>query len=296
MGKGAPIIEAAARESFDVICAGEPQWRSAARGHAIPGMSAGLLSVAKMLALADVHVGLATVLDDDRVGRASLAEVAALGVAVSGVKLAPRAAGVLVVDASGAASCVLSELGTTADLEIPAAWASPVLLLSGLSAVTSRLAAYCKAERRARRDGALVVLDAVGGLRHWAGRDPRVISMVLREADVVRCSSLDLAVIGTDSAAVRRAMRSNATLVLNDDATASALGPFGEVKVRATEAAMAPEGFPEACTAAICAEFARPQRAAESLSARWHRILRHETQRLVSSWPLARPQAGRARF
>jgi hypothetical protein len=148
-----------------------------------------------------------------------------------------------------------------------------VLLLSGLSALTSRLASFCKAARRARRDGTVVVLDVVGSLRHWAGRDARVISMVLREADVVRCSVMDLAVIGTDSAAVRRAMRPNASLVVNDDDAVTAMGTFGEVAVAMPRESIDEGGFADACTAAICAEYAKPRAVAESASARWHRIL-----------------------
>jgi hypothetical protein len=116
-------------------------------------------------------------------------------------------------------------------VEIPPSWSSQVLLLSGLKPVTSTLAALCKAARRKRRDGTSIVLDLAGSLRDWNGHDPRVISMLLREADVVRCSLLDLAVIGTDAQAVRRAMNSNATLVLDDDGGgATAVGAFGDVK------------------------------------------------------------------
>jgi sugar/nucleoside kinase (ribokinase family) len=233
-----------------------------------------LLNIAKMLARTKVHVGLATVLEDNRLGRASVAEMTTLGMDVGGVKLAPPFTDFVVVDAAGGQSSVIAESGVATDLEIPPSWSSQVLLLSGLSAVTSRLAAFCKAARTARRHGTVVLLDVVGSLRHWAGRDPRVISMVLREADVVRGSFLDLAVIGTDSATVRRAMRSNATLVMSDDLGATAIGAFGEVRVQAPSGSIAPERFGEACTAAICAELARPRRVAETQSARWHRILR----------------------
>src|SRR5262249_34207012 len=138
-------------------------------------------------------------------------------------------------------------------------WSAQVLLLSGLSAVTSKLAVFCKAARSARRDGAIVVLDAVGSLRHWTGCDARLTSMVLREADVVRSSYLDLAVLGTDATSVRRIMRPNATLVLSDDGGTTVSGPFGEVRVPTRRASSAARDFAETCTAAICAELAQPR-------------------------------------
>jgi sugar/nucleoside kinase (ribokinase family) len=186
--------------------------------------------------------------------------------------LAVPAAGLVVVDAAGGQLGVVSEPGTARDFEIPPGWSSQVLLLSGLSPITSKAAALCKAARKARRDGTIVVLDVVGGLRRWAGRDPRTISMVIREADVVRCTLMDLAMLGTDSANVRRAMRPDATLVVGDDARTTAAGPFGEVRFRAPSGAS--EDASERCTAAVCAELARPHRQAESHEGRWHRILR----------------------
>jgi len=277
MGTEVHTIRGPRRDSFDVICAGEPRWRAAKnpRGPAGLALSAGLLNIARLLSTGQVHVGLATVFEDDHLARSSLAEIAALGMDVGGVKLVPRVDTQLIVaDVSGGESFAFSETGVTQDLEIPAPWSSQVLLLSGLSAITSRLAAFCKAARKARRHGTAVVLDLVGSLRHWAGRDPRVISMVLREADVVRCSFQDLATIGMDSATVRLAMRSNATLVINDHGGTTAVGTFGEVRVKAPRESISAERLAERCTAAICAELARPHGVAETPSGRWHRILK----------------------
>jgi hypothetical protein len=102
--------------------------------------------------------------------------------------------------------------------------------------------------------------------------------MVLREADVVRCSHIDLAVLGTESASVRRAMRPDATLVVGDGAGTTATGTFGEVRVKGRARAAQDAG--EECTAAICAELARPHRDAprnESPDGRWHRVLSAQT-------------------
>jgi hypothetical protein len=126
------------------------------------------------------------------------------------------------------------------------------------------------------------VLDLVGSLRDWAGHDPRVISMVLREADVVRCSFFDLAVIGMDAHAVRQAMKSSATMVLDDDGGATAIGTFGEVRVEAARKSSTAEVSAEVYTAAICVEYARPRGVGETPDGRWHRVLRHEAPRFAA--------------
>jgi len=286
--------------SFDVICAGEPLWRASMPflGDTQRARGSALINVTRMLTATGLRVGWAAVLEDDRRGRALLAEMAALEVEVGAVRLAPVGTDLVVVDASGALSGLVSDRGrTTQVVEIPPSWSSQVLLLSGLKPVTSILAALCKAARRKRRDGTSIVRDLAGSLRDWNGHDPRVISMLLREADVVRCSLLDLAVIGTDAQAVRRAMNSNATLVLDDDGGgATAVGTFGDVGVQASRASSATEVLAESYTAAICIEYARPRGVGETHAGRWHRVLRHEALRLAASVPLTPPPARRARF
>jgi sugar/nucleoside kinase (ribokinase family) len=225
-----------------------------------------------MLARSALSVGLAATIDDDRLGRQAVDELAALGVDVGGVTLAPAAGRLVVVDAVGGLSDVRADAGPERDFEIPSAWSAPVLLLSGVSPRTSRAAALCKAARRARRAGTCVVLDVAAGLREWAGRDARTLSMVVREADVVRSSLRNLAVLGTDAVRLRDAMRAGATLVVDDAGRTTAAGPFGEVTVR-WAAPVRPEDATDACTAAICAQLARPPRGAASPNARWHRML-----------------------
>ena len=119
----------------------------------------------------------------------------------------------------------------------------------------------------------MVVVDLVASLRLWAGSDPRIVAMLLREADVVRGSFADLAALTTDVDGVRSAMRPGATLVLDDEATAVATGAFGEVRCT-----LAAESAAESSTAAICAELARPSGRVESASARWHRVLQGRTR------------------
>jgi sugar/nucleoside kinase (ribokinase family) len=274
MTNAARLADARRPAGFEVICAGEPLWKTVTvpgDGFAPPAAKAAILEVARMLARRKLRVGLATVLDDDRFGRTLRAEVGALGIDVSGVALAMPAAGLVVVDAAGGHLGVVSEF-TSSDFEIPLGWSAQVLLLAGLSPVTSKAAAMCKAARKGRRDGTIVVLDVAGGLRQWIGHDPRTVSMVIREADVVRCSLMDLAMLGTDAASVRRVMRSDATLIVSDDIGSSAVGAFGEVRVEAPPGAS--DDASERCTTAICAELARPPRRTESHEGRWHRILR----------------------
>ncbi len=276
MTGNAPLVREARRTTFDVICAGEVLWKAMGEGaaHGQPATHAALLDVGGTLARAGMRVGLATVLDDDRLGRAARAEIAALGIDVDGVKLASPAPRLFLVDAGGGELDLASERDEARELEVPPHWASQVLLLSGLSPVTSRVAALCRAARRARRDGTVVVLDVVTGLRPWMGQDPRKITMLLREVDVVRCSFFELAAVGIDWASVRAAMRPETTLVVHDLGAATATGPFGEVRVQGRRDDAGRPGAAEACTAAICAELARPRRDAVSDEGRWHRVLR----------------------
>jgi sugar/nucleoside kinase (ribokinase family) len=277
MGAISPLVQERRRATFDVICAGKPVWKivQTPEGPTRTGVRfrSGILSAARLLTRAGLRVGLATVLDDDRLGRAWLQKAAALGIDVGGVRLSSPATSLVVVDAVGDQSCVLSEGETEHGLDVPPEWSSQVILLSGLSPVTSMAAALCKAARRARRQGTLVVLDLAASLRLWAGRDPRTILMVLREVDVVRCSFADLAVLGMDGASVRKAMRSSATLVINDAKGALAAGTFGEVRcVVEKRDGFRAQGPGDSCTAAICAEWARPCARAVSTSERWHRV------------------------
>jgi fructokinase/2-dehydro-3-deoxygluconokinase len=299
MVRAGAVIETLRPQRFDVICAGQPVWRASmpSLGEAGRARGSALVNVTTMLTLSRLHVGWATVLEDDRLGRALLAEMAAIDVDVGAVRLASVGTDLVVVDASGGWSGLLSDRNRATQVEVPSSWSSQVLLLSGLKPVTSSLAAFCKAARRARRDGTAIVLDLVGSLRDWNGHDPRVILMLLREADVVRCSLFDLAVIGTDAEAVRRAMKSNATLVLDDDGGATAVGTFGDVRVQASRESSAREILAECYTAAICVEYARPRGVAETPGGRWHRVLRREAPRLAASVPLMRQlPARRARF
>ena len=99
--------------------------------------------------------------------------------------------------------------------------------------------------------------------------------MVLREADVVRCTSGDFAALGVDMATVRAALRPAAVLVSGSGAgDAWAIGPFGEV-VEAPRArgVLRPAGAGDVFTAAICAELARAGEPGEGSIELWRRAL-----------------------
>jgi sugar/nucleoside kinase (ribokinase family) len=261
--------------AFDVICAGEALWKIGDLGDPAGTEAAlrfrpngGAVDAALRLARGRLRVGLATVLKDDRFGRAARGRIAAAGVDVGGVSLTPARHGLVFVDRIGGARQSIAEKDEEPPFELPAHWQAQIVLLSGLSPVVSHVAALCRAARAARRIGAVVVLDAGAGLHAWSGRDPRTFRMLLREIDVARCSVADLATLGMDVATMRTALRPDTTLVMSGGAReAIAVGPFGEV----TCAIGGVEGT--ALSAAICAELVHPGAPGESAAGRWHRVL-----------------------
>jgi sugar/nucleoside kinase (ribokinase family) len=277
------LVEAPRGKSFDVICAGEALVHLNAPAAASPSNNNGLRfrpgggAVRSALALArtGLRVGLATAIGDDSVGRALHERIAAAGVDVGGVALTPPRAEVVFVQGTGDESRIVSLRGEDAPFSVPETWTAPVLLLSGLSPVVSYAAALCKAARAARRTGTIVVVD-INARRHlWSGQDPRAIRMLLREADVVRCSTADLAVLFLDVESVRASMRSSGVLVMTSaSGDAWATGPFGEVAVPALRADLArPVGAGDVLTAVICADLARAGDAGVDRADRWTRTL-----------------------
>ncbi|MFO0759587.1 MAG: PfkB family carbohydrate kinase [Byssovorax sp.] len=248
--------------TFDVICAGEALWDLAHPDGASlrlrPG--GGAVNAAVALARSGLRVGLAAALADNAPGRALLAKVAAAGVDVRGVALVPARTGLVVLEGTGGAQHMIAHRAEDElPVSIPDGWAAPVLLLSGVSPALAPIAGLCRAARAARRAGTTVVVDLNARWRLWAGRDPRTLHALLREADVVRCSLADLFGLQIDDAQVRAVMRPSSALVLTQGAGAArAVGPFGEIvlspPVVATTTAA---GVGDAFTAAICAEIAR---------------------------------------
>jgi len=263
---------------FDVISAGEVhlQLGSASRdGQRVFSLRRGAVGAALSLASAGLRVGLVTTLDDDSLGRALLARVAARGVDVDGVSLGVPSRGIVFVQASGHASDVVSYRDEERPFNVPPAWSSAVLLLSGLTPVVSVAGSLCKAARAARRAGSVVVVS-VGARSHvWQGRDPRAIRMLLREADVIRYTAHDLSCLGMEAADVRKEARDGAVHVFSNAMGETVTnGPFGEV---ATErgrgrapATSAHDGDP--VTTALCVALARARGAEAQQGEMWRRL------------------------
>src|SRR5690349_17969604 len=91
-----PIVDPVAC-AFDVICAGEARWnlRSAAPPRLRPG--GGAVSSALALARQGLRVGLATVLENNTVGRHLREKLAAAGIDTAGVELAQPTSGIVFV-------------------------------------------------------------------------------------------------------------------------------------------------------------------------------------------------------
>ncbi|WP_044243342.1 PfkB family carbohydrate kinase [Chondromyces apiculatus] len=274
---------AGSARSFDVICAGEALWDLTEAGGVLFGRSAslrfkpggGAVNAALALAQGGLCVGLATALTDDTFGRTFLGKIAAAGIDVGGVVLAPRYGGLLRVEGIAGARTVVSTREGEVPITVPPGWTSTVLLLSGLSPVLARAAALCKAARAARRQGTLVVVDVNARWHLWVGQDQRAIRSVLREADVVRCSAADLEVLRADAATVRGWLRPAAVLVLSNGAgDAWATGTSGEIALAPRGiGALRPKGAGDVFTAAICAELSRAGHAGEGRSDLWERAL-----------------------
>lgn len=209
---------------------------------------------------------------DDSFGRALTARLEAAGVDVGGVVLAAPRNDLVVVRGTGTTGDVVSYGNEERPVSVPDGWSSDVLLVSGLSPVVAEAAALCRAARAARRAGTMVVVDVNARWQVWAGRDARAIRMVLREADVVRCSARDLATLHLDVAEVRASSRRDAVLVVTGElGDAIATGPFGEVTVRATAPRSIEDG--DALTAGVCAALAGAGALGEDRTDLWRRAL-----------------------
>ena len=269
------ILNALDKRGFDVVCAGDALLNVDGRdgGSGLrPG--GGAISAALAVAAQGLRVGLVTVLPDDTRGRALLARVAEKGIDVGGVAPDRPARGILFV--RGGARQIVSSGEEDAPIDVPQGWSSQVLLLSGMSPVVSHGAALCKAARAARRAGTIVVVDVNARWDLWKGRDSRATRMVLREADVVWCTSQDLFGLGMDVPTLRASLRKTAVLVWSDGAGhTSATGPLLEVThTREGSSPLAPLVEGDAFTAAICCELARAGHTDESGGALWARALR----------------------
>lgn len=266
------------RTALDVVCLGEAVWDLTPFGES--GMrfrpGGGAVTSAVALARSGLRVGLAAALGDQSASRALVSRVAAAGVDVRGVRLVQAHTGLVVLEAAGGAQRVIphrAEDNLPAD--VPEGWEAPVLLISGVSPALAPMAGLCRAARRARRTGAHVVVDLNTRWHVWAGRDPRTLHALLREADVVRCSAADLFVLELDEARLRAVARPSSTLVLTHGAgVARAMGPFGEVAIAPSSVVQTATGAGDVFTATICAELARDRAHGPERPAFWAQALR----------------------
>lgn len=278
MKTGGIAVSAEARR-FDVVCAGQAFFRLAQPEGTTTGAlrfrpGGGAVNVALALARRGLRVGLATTLPDDTFGRALLERLGNTGVDVSGVGLALPQASLFVV-AGGADQEMVAHREDLPPIVVPPGWSSRLLFLSGLSPVVAHAAAICKAARAGRRHGAIVVLEVDARQHVWRGQDARSMHAALREVDVVRCTTEDLAVLGVDAASLRARLRREAVLVTSMGTQAIAVGPFGEVTTPAeTPLAFAPAAAGDTLTITLCQELARTGEPGERDGASWRAILR----------------------
>jgi len=254
-------------QHFKVVCVGEALLSVGGSSGFRP--SGGALSAAVLLARRGLQVGLTAALEDDAHGRAVVTDLKQSGVDVGGIALVPPRSRLV---ASDARRVVPLRPEDEPPLSVPDGWRSELLLVSGLSPALIPAAALCRAARAARRGGAVVVVDINARRALWRGRDPRTVHAILREADVVRCSSDDLVSLWTDPTTVRAAMRESATFVLTDGpGQAVASGPFGEIAVAPREVlAGTVPGAGDAFTAALCEDLVQVHGRFD-----WERALHH---------------------
>jgi sugar/nucleoside kinase (ribokinase family) len=266
----APVPRSTPR-TFDVICAGAALWDVDPNGAPdAPALRPGRGAVGAALSLASkqLHVGLATVLADDTVGRDLRDRIANANVAVDGVTLSFPKSGIFFVQGGARQTVALQDEDDP--VTVPENWSARLLLLSGMSPVVAHGAALCRAARAARRSGTVVMVDLNARWELWKDRDARAINMLLREADVVWCTSEDLLGLKMDVDAIVAAMRPGAVFATCDVfGKAWAVGPFG--KVSSTEGSRASA---DAFVSAICAELARNDRARPESGDVWDRALR----------------------
>lgn len=246
-----PVSALRARR-FHVICVGEAEL-VVGRNGLRPG--GGAVQAALALARSGLGVGLAASVAHDL----NVESLRAAGIDVDGVLFGE--------------SSVLLNAGD-APIVVPDVWSSKLLLISGVSASLSRAASLCRAARAARRAGALVVVDVNARPHAWTGQDSRAIHALLREADVVRCSTADMIALWMDRGSLRSSMRDDAVLLTTDGpGAARARGMFGEVAVPATYGARTP-GCGDVFTAAVVTDLARGHDPRLDARAFWEATLR----------------------
>lgn len=233
----------------DVVCVGEALWdlvapvgtplEQARLLRRVPG--GGAVNTAMALTRLGVASAVCAALGDDALGRGLRDELAAAGVEVDRLAFGAGRTGLMLIALEGGEARFLGYRQRKAEARalaaaLPACWRARVVHFSGIAPVRGAIGAIEQAAERARRDGCAVSVDVNARPRMWlrAGRGASTASVrgflrLLHQADLVKCSVADLAVLGTTASALRAQLRAGATLVVTDGTReARMFGPFGE--------------------------------------------------------------------
>jgi len=241
------------RRQTDVVCVGEALWdlhtpegtpfEEANHVALTPG--GGAVNVALALLKLNVRAGLVAAIGDDPIGRALKLRLEKLGIDVTRVQASPTRTGLVFMTSKPTrvvAYRAPKEEALALASALPHAFQAKIVHLSGLLPDQEHLSALARAAERAKREGAIVMIDANLRPRLWirdalAQANP---SAIFQEADILKVSADDLRVLGVTNPDDARSLAP--IVVLTDGPnTTRAWGPFGEI-----EAAVEPIEIPSA--------------------------------------------------
>jgi sugar/nucleoside kinase (ribokinase family) len=236
--------EGSASQRIDVACVGEALWDlRAPRGtpletaaHVTMEPGGGAVNVALGLTRLGVRAGIVAAMGEDPVGRALVGRLASLGIDVTHVHASRTRTGLVFLTSTpprAVAYRAPREEALALGAALPRAFDAAIVHVSGILPSRRGLASLVRAARRARREGALVTVDANLRPRLWTSEvrarvDPREL---FAEADVLKVSEDDLRVLGAaETRDPSVLVRPDAIVVsTHGPRPAHARGPFGEV-------------------------------------------------------------------
>jgi sugar/nucleoside kinase (ribokinase family) len=235
---------------WDLYALGGAPLETAASFRRVPGGAA--VNVAIALARRGVRAGLCAGLGDDPMGRGLRDQLAEHGVDVRHVKLVAERTGLVFLERARSPHLPAAAPGQTSRPSnfpqvvsyrhpeeesaalaraIPERLQARVLHVGSILPSRTMIRLLAGTMRQARRDGCLVMLDLNARPRLFRQPGDFRYRAVLKEADIVKCSVRDLAVLGLDAEgrAIASLLRPSATLLVTNRAgPARALGPFGQ--------------------------------------------------------------------
>jgi sugar/nucleoside kinase (ribokinase family) len=230
--------------ALDALCMGEALWdllappgrtfTDATTLSLEPGGAA--VNVALALAGLGRATGLVATVGADALGDALVARLQARGVDASSVKRTSTRTGLLFGERAAHPKFLSYRDGEEVPV-VPRSWSARVLLLTGVLPSEAQARSFGAAARAARRRRARVVVDLNARPRFWKGRTAAALEAWrawLGEADVVKASEEDLAILRLPAPTLRAWMRERGVLVITaGPRPARAEGPFGCVEVSA---------------------------------------------------------------